>query len=710
MNRQQSVSLVNRLNLGFRRRLPQILQSEASECGLACLAMIAGYYHFNVDMVSLRHQYRLSSQGSNLKQLVDVALSMNFKSRAVGLELSELKQLKTPCILHWDLCHFVVLVSVGRNGITIQDPALGRRKLSFKSASNHFTGVAMEIWPAANFEPQEARQRLKLSSLLSNMAGFKPFLLKIFSLSLVIEAINLLLPVGTQLVMDHVIIAKDYDLLTLISLGLLFFILFRTLVSMFRAWITLAINSMINIQWCNQLFEHLIRLPLDYFEKRKQGDIQSRFFSLDMLRNVFTTSIVNTVIDSIMILGLLIMMWLYGGWLIWVVVGFMAIYVVMRLATYRLYRQISEEQIINDAKVTSHFMESLYGMGTIKALNLARIRSAHWLNLKVDAINSGIRITKFDMLFGGASSLISTVDQVLILWLGAGLVIDGTLSLGMFVAFNAYRGEFSSRTVSLVNTLLQLRMLTLHSERVADIALTKTEPYSPKVNLFAQCDNVSLSARDIRFQYDQFSKPIFSGLDIDISAGESVALVGASGAGKTTLMKILSGLTVPDSGSIFANDLDIHKAGIDNYRRYIACVLQDDKLFAGTIEDNIAGFDSETDRDYVIHCAELSHIHHEIMAMPMGYQTLLGELGGSVSGGQRQRLLIARALYRRPKILFLDEATSHLDIDNEAKINQAISALNITRVIIAHRPSTIVSADRVIQIGDKEIIQKLNDK
>ncbi|WP_159564342.1 peptidase domain-containing ABC transporter [Budvicia diplopodorum] len=700
MSKQAPISIVHRLNLGFRRRLPQILQSEASECGLACLAMIAGYYRFNVDMVSLRHQYRLSSQGSNLKQLMDVASSLNFKSRGVRLELNELGKLKTPCMLHWDLCHFVVLVSVGRKGIVIQDPALGRRKLSFNSASGHFTGVAMEMWPAANFEPKEARQRLKLSSLLGNMAGFKPFLVKIFSLSLVIEAINLLLPVGTQLVMDHVIIAKDYDLLALISLGLLFFILFRTLVGMFRAWITLAINSMINIQWCNQLFEHLIRLPLDYFEKRKQGDIQSRFFSLDMLRNVFTTSIVNTVIDGIMTVGLLIMMWLYGGWLVWVVVGFMAVYVLMRLATYRLYRQISEEQIVNDARVTSHFMETLYGMGTIKALNLTRIRSAHWINLKVDAINSGIRITKFDMLFGGASSLISTVDQVLILWLGAGLVIEGSLSLGMFVAFNAYRGEFSARTVNLVNTLLQLRMLTLHGERVADIALTKAEPESPLINLFDQHQSVSLSAKDIVFQYDAFSRPIFSGLDVNIAAGESVALVGYSGVGKTTLMKILSGLTKPDSGSVFVNHLDIHKVGIDNYRRHIACVLQDDKLFAGTIEENIAGFDGEMDHEYVVYCAQLSHIHHEIMAMPMGYQTLLGELGGSVSGGQRQRLLIARALYRRPKILFLDEATSHLDIDNEAKINQAISELNITRVIIAHRPSTIASADRVIQIGD----------
>nr|WP_286165237.1 peptidase domain-containing ABC transporter [Pantoea sp. 201603H] len=675
------------------------MQSEAAECGLACLAMIAGYYRHHIDMFEFRRKFGLSSQGANLKNIMEIAASLNMRSRAVRLEINELHQLKTPCVLHWDLCHFVVLVKVSRHRVVIHDPALGKRKLNMMQVSQHFTGVALELWPAVDFSCQKVTQQFGLKSILNHVSGFKRFLMKILSLSLLIEGVNLLLPVGTQLVMDHVIIARDQSLLALICLGLLAFIVFRTLLSMCRSWLTLVTSASIDIQWCERLFDHLIHLPHSWFEKRKLGDIQSRFMSLDTIRNVLTTSIVGIVVDGIMATGVMTMMWLYGSWLMWVVFASMAVYVLMRIFTWPLYRQIAEEQIVNEAKVSSHFMETLHGMATIKALSLTRLRSMQWLTLKIDAINSGIRLSRFDMVFGGVSMLVAALDQVIILWLGAGLVIDGTLSLGMFIAFNAYRGEFSSRTVTLVNTLLQLRMLNLHSGRVADIARSEAEPTSQQGLFFENDTAMALYGRGITYRYDKLSRPVVDDLDITVSAGECVALTGASGSGKTTLMKILAGLTIPEGGNVFVNGRDIHKIGIDNYRRYIACVLQDDKLFAGTIEENIAGFDDEMDRSRVVHCAQLSCIDREIMNMPMGYQTLLSELGSSVSGGQHQRLLIARALYRQPKILFMDEATSHLDLANESRINAAIAALNITRIIIAHRPSTIASADRVIEIG-----------
>ncbi|RWR01537.1 hypothetical protein ED28_13700 [[Pantoea] beijingensis] len=699
MNNFTPPPLLSRLALQLHRHTPKIIQSEAAECGLACLAMIAGYYRHHIDMFEFRRKFGLSSQGANLKNIMEIAASLNMRSRAVRLEINELHQLKTPCVLHWDLCHFVVLVKVSRHRVVIHDPALGKRKLNMMQVSQHFTGVALELWPAVDFSCQKVTQQFGLKSILNHVSGFKRFLMKILSLSLLIEGVNLLLPVGTQLVMDHVIIARDQSLLALICLGLLAFIVFRTLLSMCRSWLTLVTSASIDIQWCERLFDHLIHLPHSWFEKRKLGDIQSRFMSLDTIRNVLTTSIVGIVVDGIMATGVMTMMWLYGSWLMWVVFASMAVYVLMRIFTWPLYRQIAEEQIVNEAKVSSHFMETLHGMATIKALSLTRLRSMQWLTLKIDAINSGIRLSRFDMVFGGVSMLVAALDQVIILWLGAGLVIDGTLSLGMFIAFNAYRGEFSSRTVTLVNTLLQLRMLNLHSGRVADIARSEAEPTSQQGLFFENDTAMALYGRGITYRYDKLSRPVVDDLDITVSAGECVALTGASGSGKTTLMKILAGLTIPEGGNVFVNGRDIHKIGIDNYRRYIACVLQDDKLFAGTIEENIAGFDDEMDRSRVVHCAQLSCIDREIMNMPMGYQTLLSELGSSVSGGQHQRLLIARALYRQPKILFMDEATSHLDLANESRINAAIAALNITRIIIAHRPSTIASADRVIEIG-----------
>lgn len=699
MNLDNVRELANSLHFGFRHKVPQIIQTEAAECGLACLAMVCGYHGKHVDLQSLRQRYGISSRGATLRTLMDIGTSVELKSRALKLDIDELNALKTPCILHWDLNHFVVLVAVKQGKVIIHDPAFGRRSLGIREVSEHFTGVALELWPDSGFTSEKPRVRLNLRKMMGNVSGLMPALTKIFCLSLMIESVNLLLPVGMQLVMDHVIPAKDPDLLTLICLGLLFFIIFRTGVSMLRAWTSLVMSTLIDVQWKARLFDHLLKLPLDYFEKRKLGDIQSRFTSLDTLRTTLTTNVVNSIIDGIMSIGLIVMMVLYGGWLIWVILGFTAIYVIFRLSTYNAYRQVSEEQIVKSARAGSHFMETLYGISTLKALGLSKARANFWLNMNVDNANATVRKTKFEMMFTGGNTLIATLDQVALLWLGATQVIDGHMTLGMFVAFNTYRGQFSERAANLLNMVLQLRMLSLHRDRIADIALTDTEKSLPERELLHAGEAASLDVRDLVFQYDSLTAPLINGLNLSVTAGESVAIVGPSGQGKTTLMKIMTGLLSPTEGRILINGMDITTAGLNNYRRCIACVLQDDTLFAGSIGENIASFDEQKDDERVIDCAKRCNIHADIEKMPMGYETLISELGSSLSGGQKQRLLIARALYRRPAILFLDEATSHLDLDNEARINKAISELDITRIFIAHRPSTIESADRVITLG-----------
>lgn len=698
MNLDNVRELANSLHFGLRHKVPQIIQTEAAECGLACLAMVCGYHGKHVDLQSLRQRFGISSRGATLRTLMDIATAVELKSRALKLDIDELNALKTPCILHWDLNHFVVLVAVKQGKVIIHDPAFGQRSLGIREVSEHFTGVALELWPDSGFTSEKPRVRLNLRKMMGNVTGLIPALTKIFCLSLMIESVNLLLPVGMQLVMDHVIPAKDPDLLTLICLGLLFFILFRTGVSMLRAWTSLVMSTLIDVQWKARLFDHLLKLPLDYFEKRKLGDIQSRFTSLDTLRTTLTTNVVNSIIDGIMSIGLIVMMVLYGGWLIWVILGFTAIYVIFRLSTYNAYRQVSEEQIVKSARAGSHFMETLYGISTLKALGLSKTRANFWLNMNIDNANATVRKTKFEMMFTGGNTLIATLDQVALLWLGASQVIDGHMTLGMFVAFNTYRGQFSERAANLLNMVLQLRMLSLHRDRIADIALTDTEESLPERELLHSGEAASLDVRELVFQYDSLSAPLINGLNLSVAAGESVAIVGPSGQGKTTLMKIMTGLLSPTQGRILINGMDITTAGLNNYRSCIACVLQDDTLFAGSIGENIASFDESKDEARIIDCARRCNIHADIEKMPMGYETLISELGNSLSGGQKQRLLIARALYRRPAILFLDEATSHLDLDNESKINQAIKELDITRIFIAHRPSTIETADRVIKL------------
>ncbi|MEB8236744.1 peptidase domain-containing ABC transporter [Raoultella ornithinolytica] len=699
MNKDVLDSIFKRINFSMKNKVPVIIQSESTECGNACLSMICGFYGKDIDLFNFRNRYGSTSQGATLNVLAAIAQKAGLKTRALSLDIAEIKELRLPCILHWSLKHFVVLVAIKGKRFIIHDPALGRRVVHLQELSENFSGIALEAWPDSDFRQEKQRSRLKLLDLMHNMVGLKSALIKIFMLSVVIETVNLLLPMGTQIVTDHVITAHDENLLLVICVGLMFFTIFKTWVSMIRAWVSLKLNTLTDVQWKTSFFDHLMSLPLAFFEKRQLGDIQSRFASLDIIRATFTNSIVTGMIDSIMTIGLLIMLSLYGGWLVWVVLGFTVCYAIMRALTYKFYRTVSEELIVKRARSGSHFMESLYGIATIKSLNLKNRRSQHWLNTNIDVSNAGLKQTRFDMLFGGINTFINSADQVVILWLGAQMVMDNTMTIGMFMAFNAYRGQFTQRAASLIDLTMQLKMLSLHNERISEIVYSEPEVDSPLRNVFEENVGVSLEVRDLAYQYDLLSKPVFSNVNISVAAGESVALVGVSGIGKTTLLKVMSGLLTPERGEIFIGGFDINKIGINNFRSNIACVLQEDRLFSGSITDNISGFDDEVDEALVIECAMQCNIHEEILRMPMGYETIIGELGAGISGGQKQRLLIARALYQKPRILFMDEATSHLDINNEKIINAAIESLNITRIIIAHRPSTIACADRIIDLA-----------
>ncbi|EQP56474.1 colicin V export peptidase/ABC transporter CvaB [Escherichia coli] len=690
--------IINLLDLRWQRRVPVIHQTETAECGLACLAMICGHFGKNIDLIYLRRKFNLSARGATLAGINGIAEQLGMATRALSLELDELRVLKTPCILHWDFSHFVVLVSVKRNRYVLHDPARGIRYISREEMSRYFTGVALEVWPGSEFQSETLQTRISLRSLINSIYGIKRTLAKIFCLSVVIEAINLLMPVGTQLVMDHAIPAGDRGLLTLISAALMFFILLKAATSTLRAWSSLVMSTLINVQWQSGLFDHLLRLPLAFFERRKLGDIQSRFDSLDTLRATFTTSVIGFIMDSIMVVGVCVMMLLYGGYLTWIVLCFTTIYIFIRLVTYGNYRQISEECLVREARAASYFMETLYGIATVKIQGMVGIRGAHWLNMKIDAINSGIKLTRMDLLFGGINTFVTACDQIVILWLGAGLVIDNQMTIGMFVAFSSFRGQFSERVASLTSFLLQLRIMSLHNERIADIALHEKEEKKPEIEIVADMGPISLETNGLSYRYDSQSAPIFSALSLSVAPGESVAITGASGAGKTTLMKVLCGLFEPDSGRVLINGIDIRQIGINNYHRMIACVMQDDRLFSGSIRENICGLAEEMDEEWMVECARASHIHDVIMNMPMGYETLIGELGEGLSGGQKQRIFIARALYRKPGILFMDEATSALDSESEHFVNVAIKNMNITRVIIAHRETTLRTVDRVISI------------
>lgn len=688
-----------------QRRTPLVLQTEMAECGMACLAMIAGHYGHRLDLPALRKHYDVSLKGMMLHDIVHLAHKLKLSTRALRAEMSDFKNLRLPCILHWDHNHFVVLTRIGKRGLTIHDPAVGRRAVPLQEVSRRFTGVALEAWPHHGFERKSERARIRIFELVRNTEGFLRAATQILVMSLFLEVLVIATPLAFQLILDEVIVVDDRNLLVLVALGLGLILAFRVVIDFVRSWAIMAAGATLTLQWKMSLFRHLVQLPLSFFERRHVGDLASRFMSLEVIQRTLTTDTISGVVDGVMSLGLVVMMWLYEPLLAMLAVGVMVLYGMSRAIAYRLYRAANEEAIIYAARENTHFIETLRGMPSIKALVIGHRRQAAWNNYLVDHVGAELRIQKLDLVFRAVNTLLFGLDRIVIVYFGAQSVLSGSLTVGMLVAFLAYKDQFSSRIATLLDTLVRLTLLGLHSERVADIALAEPEevagPYAPIIlagGAPGPRRKVALSARGVGFSYGDNEPQILADFDFDVAPGECVAIVGPSGAGKTTLLKILAGLLRPSSGTVLLDDVPVAAIGMEHYRSQIGCVLQDDRLFAGSVADNIAAFDPAADTDRILHAAKLAAMHDEIMRMPMGYQTLVGDMGSSLSGGQIQRVVLARALYRAPRILLLDEATSHLDDDNERTINGAVRCLPIARIIVAHRRSTIDMADRIVPI------------
>ncbi len=699
------MSFLDNVSFGLRRKLPLILQTEATECGLACIAMIAGYHGLRTDLATLRRIFLVSVKGSTLGHLMQIAHSLKLTTRPVKLELEDLPQLRLPCILHWNFNHFVVLKEVTKKGVVIHDPAIGIRRMTFEEVSDTFTGVALELWPNTGFRKVTYKQRLSLRELMGNVTGLFRSLSQVLVLAISLEVFALVSPFFLQWVIDNVIVSADRDLLTTLALGFGLLMLMQQLVMTLRSWVIMHMATTLNVQWRANVFTHLLNLPVQYFEKRHLGDVVSRFGSIDLIQRTLTSSFVEAILDGIMTLVTLVMMFVYSPKLAWIAVGAMVLYGIGRWAWYSPLRAATEEQIIHAAKQQSHFLETIRGVKTIKLFLRQDERRATWLTLLVDQINADLRTQKLHVAFRLLNGILFGVERILIIWLGASLVLDGNFTIGVLTAFIAYKDQFDSRVASLIDKAVEIKMLRLQGERLADIVLAEVEDtQQATVQLEPAEVEASIAVRGLRFRYADQEPWVLDGIDLDIEAGESVAIVGPSGCGKTTLVNAILGIRPPVEGEVMIGGYSVKQMGFETLRGMIGTVMQDDSLFAGSITDNISFFDNKVDHERVEACAKLAAIHEEIVAMPMGYATLIGDMGTALSGGQKQRVLLARALYKQPRILLLDEATSHLDTTRESLVNSSIKSLNLTRVVVAHRPETIAAADRVIVLSDGKIV------
>jgi ATP-binding cassette subfamily B protein RaxB len=490
-----------------------------------------------------------------------------------------------------------------------------------------------------------------------------------------------------------------------LGLGFLLLTIVQVILTAVRSWVVLYLSTTLNLQWLANVFSHLLRLPVSYFEKRHLGDVVSRFGAVNTIQRTLTSSFVEALIDGVMAIATLAMMFVYSAMLSAVAIMAVLSYGVLRWAFYDPLKRATEEQIVHTAKQQSHFLETVRGVQSIKLFGRQEERRSRWLNLVVDAVNQDLVTQKLGLGFRSANGLVFGVERISIVWLGALLVLDSAFSIGMLFAFMSYKDQFSARVAGLIDKMIDLRMLNLQGERLADIVLTPPEQAAQ--DAAPQAMDASLEVRELSFRYSDMEPFVLLNCSFSVAPGESVAIVGASGGGKTTLVKLMLGLLAPTDGKIFAGGLDIQKLGIDRYRKLVGTVMQDDQLFAGSIADNICFFDPSPDQSAIEHFARMAAVHDDIAAMPMGYNTLIGDMGAALSGGQKQRILLARALYKRPRILFLDEATSALDVQKEKAVNDAIRSLKLTRIIIAHRPETIASAERVIVLQGGKVAQDL---
>lgn len=683
-----------------------VLQAESQECGLACLVMVAAAHGLYLDLPTLRRRFSISLKGTDLAQLMRYAQVLEFSCRPLRLELEEIGQLRTPCILHWNLNHFVVLERMHGNRLTILDPAVGRRRMSLEEVSPHFTGVALELTPNAVFRPAERKSRLRLRELTGRIVGLKRALGNIFVLAVTLEVVALLSPQVTQWVVDGALVSADRDLLLLAVLGGSLLLLIDFVLRMARGWMNLRLNQQLALQWSGNLFGHLLRLPFPFFEKRHLGDISARFQSLAAIRNVLTNGAITVVLDGLVALITLGMMLLYSTTLAGVVLVALLLYGLLRLAFYQPLRNASEERIVLAARENSYFLETIRAVLPLKLFNATPLRLATWQNLLADVQNRDVATQKLLLVFASCNTLIFGLEGMLLLYIGGTAVLEGALSLGMLLAFIAYKSQFTGRASKLIDLGIEIRMLSLHAERLADIALEIPEEH---VELETDLSRIEprLELRDVSFRYAEGEPWVLRNLSLTIEAGDSVAIVGRSGCGKSTLFKLMLGLLQPSEGEIRVGGIPIRQLGPEALRSLVGTVMQEDQLLAGSLAENIACFDPQADQERVEAVARQANIHNAIMRMPMGYQTLVSEMGSGLSGGQRQRVLLARALYKAPKILALDEATSHLDLHSEQHVVQAMGQLPATRIVIAHRRETVAMTRRLICLDQGVIVEDI---
>jgi ATP-binding cassette subfamily B protein RaxB len=663
------------------------MQSEQAECGLACLAMIAGHHGRIVALPELRLRLGDAGLGVGLRELMQLAAVLGLHARPLRLEPGELRELRCPALLHWDLDHYVVLDRVSRRGISVLDPARGRCELGWKEVDRHVTGVALELLPGPEFNRGGTVPRMRIADFWTRSSGLVRNLLGVLGLSLALQVVALASPFYVQLVVDEALVKADALLLEVLVLGFGALALLSVAVSWVRGRLVLHAGAAIGFQMTANLLHHLLRLPLRWFERRHLGDIVSRFGSLAPVQGLLTQGFAVALVDGVMAVTTLAMMIAYSGTLTVVVCGALTLYGLLRLATLAEYRRRQQATIAAAAEEETVFLETLRCVETLKAFGREEDRHAHWQNRQARTVNAEVSQGRLGLTISAANGVLFGIENLAVVYLAALMVLDGAFTVGMLYAFMSFKGQFTGRMTTLLDGIAGLAVLRLHLERLAEIG--HEAPEIEAVGAAAgppavRRGRVALATRDLSFRFGEELPWVFEGLDLELPDGGLTLVTGPSGCGKTTLLRVLCGLLPPTRGALLADGRPVAGAGLRSWRGRCAVVLQEDRLFTGTLAQNLAFFDPDPDRALLEDCAARVGLTPIVERLPLGWQTQIGEGGAGLSGGQRQRLLLARALHARPDALFLDEATAHLDHASALAVGDLLGRLTMTRVLVTH--------------------------
>lgn len=685
----------------LKKKLPLILQSEIAECGLACLAMILGFYQSSLTLSDVRQHVRLTLKGVTLLHLKKIAQDFGFNSNVLRLDIAQLNLVTLPAIIHWDMNHFVVLKKITNKSYIIHDPSSGVRKFSRDNFDRYFTGIVLELIPNNNLLQNSIIKNPKKSNyFLSLFKKYKSHFKKLLIVSLLIQTLYIIGIEIIQKCIDSSVNLTHLPALQIFILMLLAIKLIEISTTAIRSLMITYSGNFINYDIGYMLKKHLLALPISYFENRHIGDLLSRFGAIEKIRTIITEGFVEGIVDGLISIIILVAMFLCNSKLALISFSTLLIVCCLRYFYQLKAKQLHEEALCAKAHEMSYFMETVRAISSLKIFGKTDQRQKIWASKFTKSINTTTRIVWHKNFYSMLNQLFYVIDLVLAISLACLFMNRQFITLGVFYAFLSYRQQLFNSINNLLEKCQDFKLLQLHISRLNDIL--NESPEIVKNNCFHLANFIShsnLILENISFSYSSDEKPIINHLNLIIKPNECVAIAGSSGCGKTTLLKIMMGMLAPSNGMVYIDNISIYPNHIQCYRDKIACVLQNDMLFSGSIADNICFFEINRDVDRIYNCAALAGISDEINSFPMRFNTLIGDMGSVLSGGQKQRILLARALYSRPDILFLDEATSHLDANKENEVNKAIRSLGITIIMIAHRKETINMADRIVHLS-----------